>query len=38
VPLAEKSDERVPNPDGGAMIKRTCDAEADFLFENCGGQ
>jgi hypothetical protein len=31
------SDRLVDNPDGSATrIPRTCDAEADFLFENCG--
>jgi hypothetical protein len=36
-PFATKSDQLVDNPDGSATkIPRTCDAEADFLFENCG--
>ena len=35
-PFASRSDELAPNPDGGAMIPRTCDGSADFLFENCG--
>jgi hypothetical protein len=36
-PFASKSDQLVDNPDGSTQkIPRTCDAEADFLFENCG--
>jgi hypothetical protein len=34
-PNATASEQSVANPDGGGPTLRMCDAEADFLFDNC---
>jgi hypothetical protein len=35
-PSAQQSGKTRPNPDGGAAVTEQCDAEADFLFQECG--
>ena len=34
-PHAQQSGQTKPNPDGGAAVAEQCDAEADFLFQDC---
>jgi hypothetical protein len=35
-PHAQQTGKTVSNPDGGAPVTVQCDAEADFLFQECG--